>query len=368
MHWIKEILQQYDIHDEFSLVPFGSGLIHHTWKLQHKEHCYILQQLNQKVFTEPWAIAENIDRVAKYLALHDPEYLFIAPLKNMEGNAMVYLHNHGYFRLLPFVENSVSHTVAASSQLAFEAAKQFGKFARLLSALPPEELNITLPHFHDLTLRYQQFEQACRDGNTLRIAESVQQINFLREHHDVVDQYNEIRSQKICLLCPTHHDTKISNVLFDQQGTGVCVIDLDTLMPGYFISDVGDMMRTYLTAFSEEEKDLSLIQIKEDYFRAIAEGYLSEMRGILTKEELGCFVYSGIFITYMQSLRFLTDHLMYDRYYGASYEGHNLVRAKNQIALLQQMLQKKDRLEQIVLETLNRPPLTVHGLEIKKFR
>ena len=138
----------------------------------------------------------------------------------------------------------------------------------------------------------------------------------------------------------THHDTKISNVLFGKQGNGLCVIDLDTVMPGYFISDFGDMMRTYLSPVSEEEKDFSLIGIREEYFEAIVSGYLGEMKTELSADEIAHAVYAGKFMIYMQAIRFLTDHLNRDVYYGAKYEGHNLVRTHNQITLLQRLTEK----------------------------
>ena len=139
----------------------------------------------------------------------------------------------------------------------------------------------------------------------------------------------------------THHDTKISNVLFNQEDKGLCVIDLDTVMPGYFISDVGDMIRTYLSPANEEEKDFSKIEIREEYFSAIWKGYMSEMNDELSTEEKNHFIYAGKFMIYMQAIRFLTDHLNNDIYYGAKYPGHNLVRAGNQAVLLQRLLEKE---------------------------
>ncbi|HEY8734744.1 MAG TPA: aminoglycoside phosphotransferase family protein, partial [Puia sp.] len=128
------------------------------------------------------------------------------------------------------------------------------------------------------------------------------------------------------------------------------VIDLDTVMPGYFISDVGDMMRTYLPAFSEEEKDTGKIEVREEYFHAIVKGYLKEMSAELSREEIDYFVYAGIFMTYMQAIRFLADYLNNDEYYGARYEGQNYVRARNQITFLQKMLDKEIRLNEKVKE------------------
>ncbi|HYK56947.1 MAG TPA: aminoglycoside phosphotransferase family protein, partial [Flavisolibacter sp.] len=141
---------------------------------------------------------------------------------------------------------------------------------------------------------------------------------------------------------------KISNVLFDSEGKGICVIDLDTVMPGYFISDVGDMMRTYLSPVSEEETDFSKIIIREEFYKAIVQGYYSEMKEELTETEKQYFFYAGKFMIYMQALRFLTDHINDDVYYGAKYEGHNFARAHNQVILLQQLIRKQDRLHNII--------------------
>jgi Ser/Thr protein kinase RdoA (MazF antagonist) len=146
----------------------------------------------------------------------------------------------------------------------------------------------------------------------------------------------------------THHDTKISNVLFDQEGKGLCVIDLDTVMPGYFISDVGDMMRTYLSPVSEEEKELDKIVVRDEFYKAIVEGFYKEMKEELTETEKKYFFYAGTFMIYMQALRFFTDFLNDDIYYGAKYPRHNFMRAKNQLVLLEQLLKKQDQLERIL--------------------
>jgi aminoglycoside phosphotransferase (APT) family kinase protein len=150
----------------------------------------------------------------------------------------------------------------------------------------------------------------------------------------LVEQYENFISSKNAILRVTHHDTKISNVLFDQNEKVICVIDLDTVMPGYFISDVGDMCRTYLPNVSEEEQNIDLIQIDKGRWDAIKEGYLLAMGDLLTSFEKAHFEFAGSFMIYMQALRFLTDHLNNDVYYGAKYNGQNYVRAINQIALL----------------------------------
>ena len=141
-----------------------------------------------------------------------------------------------------------------------------------------------------------------------------------------------------------HHDTKISNVLFTYDGKGICVIDLDTVMAGYFISDVGDMFRTYLSSANEEEQDLDRVEVRKDFYNAINEGYLINMQDQMTHEERQNISFAGEFMIYMQALRFITDFINDDIYYGAKYEGQNLVRASNQMVLLQRYLEKENDL------------------------
>ena len=326
---------------------FGSGLINNTWKVTASGKEYILQRVNHAVFKEPADIANNISLIGAYLRSNHPEYKFVSPVVSSAGDEMIYLGEKGYFRMFPFVPGSHSKDVVETSQQAYEAATQFGRFTRLLHGVDVKRLKITIPCFHDLTLRYEQFLQALEKGNKQRLKESEGLIGSLISHADIVTEYNTIKSSPEFKLRVTHHDTKISNVLFDGAGKGLCVIDLDTVMPGYFISDVGDMMRTYLSPVSEEEKEFSKIEVRDDFYKAIVQGYYNEMKDELTATEKKFFFYSGTFMIYMQALRFLTDYLNDDVYYGAKYPRHNFVRAKNQTVLLQQLLKKKERLENL---------------------
>lgn len=336
-------------HAPLSIEPFGSGLINRTWKITAiTGEAFILQRLNQEVFARPDDIAANIQQVAAYLKQHAPGYLFAAPVQALNGTTLVTAEGQGCFRMFPFIKGSVTKDVVATAAEAYEAALQFGKFTHLLSGFDAAQLHITIPSFHDLSLRYRQFLQALQNGNTVRAAEAKAQIEQVEQMASIVQQYEAIRSNPGCKLRVTHHDTKISNVLFDEQGKGLCVIDLDTVMPGYFISDVGDMMRTYLSPVSEEESDYSKIVIRTDIFEAIVHGYFEQMQTDLSAEEIKLFVYAGKFMIYMQAIRFLTDYINDDVYYGARYPKHNLVRAGNQLVLLQQLLQHEKELHAIV--------------------
>ena len=352
----EQVLSSYGINTASIIQPHGSGLIHNTWKVYDQSKDYILQKINHKIFKEPQYIANNIQAIASWLEINHPGYFFVAPVETKNDGSLLHVPGQGYFRLFPFVKNSYTYNIVQFPQQAFEAARQFGLFTRMLKDFPVKNLKTTIPDFHNLIYRYEQFKQAIQNGNSLRMEETKKEIHFLRSHDHIVSTYQKIVSNKQFKIRVTHHDTKISNVLFDKSGKGLCVIDLDTVMPGYFISDVGDMMRTYLSPVSEEEKDFDKICTREDYFRAILQGYLQEMKTELSSVEIQHFVYAGMFMIYMQALRFLTDYLNNDSYYGSSYEGHNFIRAKNQVILLERLLEKRDLFNQMVLDFVSGTP------------
>lgn len=349
MDSLEKVLAAYEINIRNAQIePINKGLINATWKIKTSEQDYILQKINHFVFKNPGAIASNVRLLEDYLKKHFPQYSFAAFIKTNSGKEMVITTEKEYFRLGFFVANS--HTIATveKPEQAFEAAKKFGEFTRLLSGFPVENLQITLPDFHNLTLRYEQFLNSLQNGNPTRIKEAATLIDQSKANKNIVDTYERILRDPDFKLRVTHHDTKISNVLFDDDDKGICLIDLDTVMPGYFISDVGDMLRTYLSPANEEEKDFSKIEIRDDYYSAIWKGYMSEMKNELNPAEKNHFLYSGKFMIYMQALRFLTDHLNNDIYYGAKYDGQNFVRAGNQMALLQRLIEKEEALLRVM--------------------
>lgn len=350
---IESVLKAYAM-DPYrcAVEPLTSGLINNTWKVACEGKHFIVQRINQNVFKKPEDVAENIRRIADFLNENSPDYLFVSPVRSGEGEDMYFEAGKGYFRVFPFIEGSHTLDVVSNPDQAFEAARQFGRFTRLLSGFDARSLKITIPDFHNLTLRYRQFEQAIANGDRERIKRSADLVAIIRKYSYIADDYEKICRSREVKQRVTHHDTKISNVLFDRNDKGLCVIDLDTVMPGYFISDVGDMMRTYLSPANEEEKDFTRISIREDYFRAIVNGYLSSMGDELTGEEQGLILYSGLFLVYMQAIRFLADYINRDVYYGARYEDHNFVRAGNQVVLLKRLDEKAKVLQNIIAAEL----------------
>lgn len=326
----------------------GNGLINSTWKIECADRSYILQKVNDQVFSDPFIIENNLKKVAQHIAAYFPEYKLPLPVKNREGKELLYAEGTGYFRMFDFLEGSVCNTVVTNSKQAFEAARQFAGFARRLNELATEQLGYPIVNFHNLELRYHQFEAALSTAQSSRLMEAKDLIHFLQAHSHIVTQYQYLVTSGSMLLRPMHHDTKISNVLFDEEDRGLAVIDLDTVMPGYFISDLGDMIRTFTCTANEEETDSNKVTIREDFFEAIVNGYLSEMKEILTPSEKNLLVYAGEFMIYMQCLRFATDYLENDRYYGAKYPEHNLNRALNQMKLLEELIKAKPVLEKII--------------------
>jgi Ser/Thr protein kinase RdoA (MazF antagonist) len=345
---VQEVLSEYNlIQGELEFETINNGLINQTWLIKNSHKNFILQKVNHNIFKNPEAIAFNVRLIADYLLKTNPGYLFIAPLRTKNNKEMKYVEGEGYFRLLPFVKKSHTINAVEKPQQAYEAATKFGQFTKLLSRFPVEKLQITLPDFHNLTLRYQQFSDVLKEGNKERLLQSQELISFIKANKNIVDTYENILQNPCFKLRVTHHDTKISNVLFDEKDKGLCVIDLDTVMPGYFISDMGDMIRTYLSPVSEEEKDFSKIEIREEFFKAIIEGYSSEMKNELSATEKEYFVYAGKFMIYMQALRFLTDYINNDVYYSIKYADHNFVRANNQLVLLEKLIEKEELFRQL---------------------
>ncbi|GGI24615.1 phosphotransferase enzyme family protein [Pedobacter mendelii] len=346
---IEKVLKAYGLdYNTCEVEPFGNGLINKTWKVSGNGGQYILQKVNTKVFQYPKLIAENTLLIKHYLDSVAPKYLFIAPLKTVD-EAFIFEENGDVFRLFSFVADSFTIDTVTNAEQAYQAAKQFGKFSRVLEAFNPHSLNVTIPNFHNLSLRKEQFFKALKNANLQRLKTADREIELVNKYLWIAERFDEIFLGNVLKTRVIHHDTKINNVLLNvNTGVGLGVIDLDTVMPGYFISDVGDMMRTYLSPVNEEETVLDKIKVRSDVFLAIYKGYMEEMRRSLTNTEKELFIYSGQFMIYMQAIRFLTDYLNGDIYYPVLHAEHNLMRAKNQLILLMEYMKSVENFEKLI--------------------
>ena len=353
----ENILKSYGLNSAaITLAQIGSGHINNTYlvtKIDSGEK-FILQRINTNVFPNPDAIANNICYVAEYLSAHFPDYLFPAPLITVSGQAMC-VHHGEYWRMGPFVDHTVALDTLTMPKQAYEAAKQFGKLSRLLHNFDSSQLTPSIVGFHDLELRYKQFTTALAGSSEDFKNLAKEEIKLALDFQRILIQFLAVKDNSDFPNRVMHHDTKISNVLLAEKTfDGVCVIDLDTLMPGKFISDLGDMMRTYLCEFSENEVDFDKITVRIPYFSAMIEGYLSEMGEILTSTEKELILFSGKYIVYMQALRFLSDYLNGSIYYPTHYPTQNLDRTKNQFKLLQELIKHENELQAIIDENLSR--------------
>lgn len=321
---------------DFTVDRIGSGHIHFTYKITSHNVSYILQRVNKNVFRKPEIIASNLRVASTFLGTRFPQFVFLTPIATKAKDEMVY-DEEGYpWRLFPYFPNTFTIDKVATAKQAFDAAAEFGRLAKNLDAIDVNLFWPTIDRFHDLQWRWEQFQESLGNATPERLNEAQTVISAAEEFQFLVSEYNRLIESHDLRLRITHNDTKINNVLFDSQhGTTLCAIDLDTLMPGYYIYDLGDMIRTFVSPVDEEEKDLDKISVRSEIYNAVIEGYLSEMNETLSVAEKSAIPFSGLMMTYIMALRMLTDFLNGDVYYQVKYSDHNLVRARNQFRLLE---------------------------------
>lgn len=344
----SHILSQFAVPEEITLCkPFGSGHIHDTYLVRAKgngSHAFILQRINHQIFHDVPAMMENIERVTRHLrsklegiAGSDPEKetLTIVPAKN--GNPYFRDGEDNYWRVFLCIEPSQTYDLADDRAKVQEAGRAYGKFLNLLSDLPGKPLHETIPHFQDLGMRLDTFHDALIHGNKDRIKEAPGEVKVILDRTEEMSILGQLAKEGKIPTRITHNDTKINNILFSPEGKALCVIDLDTVMPGIVHYDFGDAMRTFTNTAAEDEKDLSKVSMNIEYFKSFAAGYLQSTSAVLTPAEKKYLAFSAKYFAYLHVLRFLTDYILGDVYYKIDYPEHNLVRARNQHALLDSM-------------------------------
>ena len=322
---------------EFSVQPVGDGLINRSFKAISKMtgETFLLQEINQNVFPEPAKVQYNYEVLWKYLQSQEI-FFFIPEPKYFAGDAILFCDSKAHcWRMFEFVEGTKNFVVAEKTSQAWAVAESFAEFTACFSDFDAERLAITIPNFHDLSFRFNQFRDSLHTHKYDRLQKAADLISGLKERERYANFFDIITESDEFPKRVMHHDAKISNVLFDEDSDEViCLVDFDTVMPGYFFSDIGDMIRTMTCNLDENSTEFDKIKIRKTYYRAIIEGYLSVMGKHLTDAEKKYIHYAGISMTYMQALRFLTDYLNEDIYYRILYPEQNLDRAKNQLTLL----------------------------------
>lgn len=310
---------------------------------------YILQKINRLVFHHPEEVMENILLVTNWIRRQlkdDPEAdrKSLCVIPSREGKPYVVDEEGGYWRVYPFIERSKAYEKLADARKAYQFGSAVGRFHNLLSTLDGHRLSETIPHFHDMGMRYRQLEAAMRRDPKGRLATVGDEIGFLMERRRRGCVLWDGMEQGVLPLHITHNDTKLDNVLFDEDsGEVLCLIDLDTVMPGTVLFDTGDMLRTASNTAEEDERDLEKVDCDTGLFQAILAGYQDEAT-FLTGSERSLLAESGIIMTQIMAVRFLSDYLAGDVYYHIDRPGHNLDRARCQIALIRAMEAKRSLL------------------------
>ena len=329
--------------------PLRGGHINDTLLVTAGPGRYVLQRLNTAVFRDPLAVCHNIDAVCACLAPQvadqpEPERHMLTPLPTRAGQHWLVDGEGQYWRLWHYVRDSRSIEVVDSPALAEAGGRAFGRFFRQLAGLSPEGLAETIPAFHDAARRRAALEATAAQAPAERLAAAADPLAAARRHASIPDQLAALFQQGLPRRV-THNDAKIANVLFDQEtGEALCVIDLDTVMPGTVLYDFGDMVRSFVSPVGEDDPNLGAVAVDEARLRALARGFLAEAGPMLSPLEREHLLFGGQLMTYIMGVRFLTDYLAGNIYYKVSYPTHNLVRARNQFRLLDLLTQDPDRL------------------------
>lgn len=326
-------------HTDFSTETLGGGLINHTFRVNvNGNEPFLLQQINRNVFPQPLDVQENYIRIWEYARKHANGVRLPAPLFTKDAASMYIDDHENHWRAFEFLQHTRSYPVAGTPAQAAETARTFAAFTASFGAFDAAQLKPVIPGFHDLALRYQQFETSLQHGNTARMKSTAAMIRALQERSRYRDLYTSIIHSADYPVRVMHHDAKIANILFGEaDGQVICPVDFDTVMPGYFFSDLGDMIRSMASCVDENSTELETLCIRTDFYKAILDGYLSVMAAQFTETEKRNIHYAGIIMTYMQALRFLTDYLNNDIYYRISHPEHNHERALNQLTLLEKL-------------------------------
>lgn len=353
----NEVLEHFDL----KIVPsaYGNGHINDTY-IVHSNPNYILQRVNKNVFNNPPAVMENIMGVTEFLRKKiiadggNPDRETLTLIYTTDGKPYYHHTDDEYYRVYKFIDDAKSYDIVEDPKQLYNAARAFGKFQRMLADYPAEKLNETIVDFHNTVVRYEQFKEALKNDKAGRAADVQKEIEFVLEREKdasvVVDALKEGRIP----LRVTHNDTKLNNVLLDDKtGEGVCVIDLDTVMPGSLLYDYGDALRFGGSSGAEDEKDLDKIYFKVENFTAFTKGFLEELTSI-TDEELALLPFSIKLMTLECGSRFLADYLNGDTYFKTAYPEHNLDRARTQFKLVKDIEDKYDELNKIVRELSGR--------------
>ena len=359
---IKNILPKFRFSGRFQdCVEIQSGNINNTFHLIYGEadgsqtH-YVLQQINSYAFKDPRAVMHNIELVSNHLRETmvekgiDPSRRMLEIIPTIDGDTLLEMgQNGGFWRAYRYIDNATAYDQVSKPEHFYEAGRAFGEFQRLLDQFPAEQLNETIPNFHNTQRRFYTFVAAVAEDKAGRVKYLEDEIEFFFERRRMMSELVRKIDAGILPIRVTHNDTKINNVMIDNAtDKAICVIDLDTVMPGLALYDYGDAVRYGASTAAEDEPDTSKISLDISLFEQFTRGFLSEVHDILTDEEIALLPLSIKVITCELAMRFLTDYIDGDLYFKVRSPEHNLIRAHAQMKLLTDVEAKFDILNEMV--------------------
>lgn len=345
--------------DLSTLKPYGSGHINDTYRLKNlagTEYDYLLQKINNDIFTDVPCLTENMCRVIAHLkgkmdasGKGDPQKEVMTLVATKAGPYFYEDSNGAYWRMCLFLKDTRSYDVVETEKQAYEGGKAFGKFQAMLSDLSADFMHEVIPDFHNIKKRLGQLSLAIQQDPLNRVQLVSQELETIKKRSATMSFFQEAAQQLTLPRRVIHNDTKFNNVLLDLNGNAQCVIDLDTVMAGYVAYDFGDAIRTIVNTAPEDEIELSRIQLNLDLFNAYTKGYMESAASFLNEWELRSLIKGVLLMPYMQAVRFLTDYLNGDKYYKISSAEHNLQRTRAQLQLLKLLEAQVTTMEERIL-------------------
>ncbi len=357
-----EVVNQFEFNGEFiHIEPLGQGHINSTYAVYFRRETvppirYVLQRINTSILKNPLALMKNIEGVTNHLrkkimeAGGNPDRETLTIVKTKDGKLFYEDGDKECWRAYLFIEDATCYQSAEKPGLFYNSAKAFGRFQKLLSDYPAETLSETIEKFHNTVNRYKNFEKAVQEDRMGRAKDVQKEIEFVKARKDDCGIVLDLIEKKEIPLRVTHNDTKLNNIMMDNEtNEGICVIDLDTVMPGSVFYDFGDSIRFGASSAAEDETDLSKVYMDINLFKEYVEGFLSEAGETLTKKEYELLAFSAKLLTLECGIRFLTDYLEGDTYFKIHREHHNLDRARTQFKLVADMEEKMEMMDEIVM-------------------
>ncbi|TKG95827.1 aminoglycoside phosphotransferase family protein [Puteibacter caeruleilacunae] len=337
--------------------PLGEGFINDTFIIKTGEGTpnYILQRKNKNIFTNVPAMMENIEKVCAHIkakvvaAGGDPRREAMTIVPALDGKLHYEDEDQEYWAVCEFIDDTIAYQAAETPELAYAGGKGIGKFQAMVADLT-DPLTDILPGFHNIRFRFKQWDEVLAKDPVGRKAELAEEIKWVEERREEMLNFWKLVEDGTIPTRVTHNDTKINNILFDQKGDVLCVIDLDTVLNSTVLNDYGDAMRSYTNTGLEDDENLDNVSMDIEIFKAYTKGYLEETKSFISPSELEYLAFSAKYITYEQVLRFLMDYIDGDNYYKVKSTEHNLVRTKAQYKLLQSMEEQFEQMQAIVKE------------------